>query len=81
MLPILADVPYPLNRVLEQGRFVCNYTYYHSLTSSTSRRCQEVGVSETALFLHCPPFAHVPRDQQLRFVHALLTNLAAELCQ
>jgi pyroglutamyl-peptidase len=50
----------------DPGRFVCNYTYYCSL--SKFQKAQGV----YSLFLHVPPFSVVPEEEQLRIVTLVL---------
>ncbi len=57
----------------DPGRFVCNFTYYHSLSSCVEEH-------ERSIFVHCPPFESVPETRQLEFIRSLLLILASELC-
>jgi len=55
----------------DPGRFVCNYTYYRSLSSTRSRR------HWFSLFVHVPPFSNLDEGVQRRFVVQLLQQVAA----
>ncbi|KAI2491435.1 Pyroglutamyl peptidase [Fragilaria crotonensis] len=53
----------------DPGRFVCNYTYYCSL--SKFHDCDDV----YTLFLHVPPFSVVPEAEQLQVVLHLMDTI------
>lgn len=62
----------------DAGRFVCNYTYYLSLLHCCTAR-QRHGAPLHALFVHVPPAAVVPLQQQFEFLLAVLAAVAAAL--
>jgi len=53
----------------DPGRFVCNYTYYYSL--SKTQHLPAV----YSLFLHVPPFAVIPEQEQMQVVMEILQCL------
>ena len=62
----------------DAGRFVCNWCYYHSLLHSQLAR-QARGAPLHALFLHVPPTAAIPLDDQFAFLLELLEVIAQQL--
>ncbi len=69
----LRTLGYAVSTSNDPGRFVCNYTYYHSLSSC-------VRENENSIFIHCPPFEVVPEARQLAFVRSFMLVVASELC-
>jgi pyrrolidone-carboxylate peptidase len=69
----LRTLGYAVSTSNDPGRFVCNYTYYHSLSSC-------VRESENSIFIHCPPFEVVPEARQLAFMRSFMLVAASELC-
>lgn len=63
---------------LDAGRFVCNLTYYLSLLHSQKER-QRKRVPLHALFVHVPPLAAVPLEQQYSFLLDVLAGVASML--
>lgn len=63
---------------LDAGRYVCNFTFYLSLLHSQKQR-QRRGRPIHALFLHVPPVAVVPLQQQFGFLLDLLQAIARQL--
>jgi pyroglutamyl-peptidase len=63
----------------DPGRFVCNYIYCYSLDKFKSHKLQVVSNDPRrgtrCLFLHVPPVAVVPQDQQFWFVARLMEML------
>ena len=57
----------------DPGRFVCNYTYYCSL--SKLNECPNI----YTLFLHVPPFAVVPQEKQLQLILLLMETIQKQL--
>ena len=53
----------------DPGRFVCNYTYYCSL--SKFQECNDI----YTLFLHVPPFSVVPEEEQFQLVLHLMDTI------
>lgn len=50
----------------DPGRFVCNYTYYYSLTKTQHDK------QVYSLFVHVPPFSKVPQEEQLKTIAAIM---------
>ena len=69
----LRGLGYTVSMSNDPGRFVCNYTYYHSLSTCVSEH-------ERSIFLHCPPFDIVPENRQLDFIRSFILILASEVC-
>lgn len=68
----------------DPGRFVCNYTYCHSLDASLSSAENNQGNNETkyhSLFVHVPPFQVIPEDTQFLFVLEIMKKIQNQLCQ
>lgn len=59
----------------DPGRFVCNYTYYCSLS-----KLQQDENSVYSLFLHVPPFSTIPEEEQLRVVTLVMKAIREQLC-
>lgn len=59
------------------GRFVCNETYYRTLNAIEQRGILTEERPLPAIFVHIPPFEHVPEDKQLE----ILGELAARMVQ
>jgi len=64
----------------DPGRYVCNWTYYHSLMVQDEQTANtlEGRLPDTpwrSLFVHVPSFDIVPCDQQLTFITDLLESL------
>jgi pyroglutamyl-peptidase len=64
----------------DPGRFVCNYIYCYSLNKFKSHKLQVASNDDSrrvtrCLFLHVPPVAVVPQDQQFWFVARLMEML------
>lgn len=57
----------PIELSIDPGRFVCNYTYFYSLS-----KIQEEGNRSHSLFLHVPPFHAIGEEEQLRLVVMLM---------
>lgn len=60
---------FPVDASGDAGKFVCNFVYYTSLARAGKTGAQ-------ALFVHVPPHAVVPLEEQLRFTRALLVAIA-----
>lgn len=58
----------------DPGRFVCNYTYYCSLS-----KLQEGEGSVYSLFLHVPPFSTIPEEEQLRVVTLVMKAIREQV--
>jgi pyroglutamyl-peptidase len=57
----------------DPGRFVCNYTYYYSLTKTR----QTPGVH--SLFVHVPPFGVISEETQMKVVMEILQCIDTQL--
>ena len=57
----------------DPGRFVCNYTYYYSLTKT--QHDEQV----YSLFVHVPPFSVVPQEEQLKTIVAIMNCIDGKL--
>lgn len=53
----------------DAGRFVCNWTYFHSLKRAEKH-------DAFALFVHVPPLSVKPLNEQLRFAKSLIRCIA-----
>lgn len=53
----------------DAGRFVCNWTYFHSLKRAEKHDAY-------ALFVHVPPLSVISFDEQLRFAKTLIRCIA-----
>jgi len=70
-------VQFPVQISSDPGRFVCNYTYYKSLSYSNQLR-RQISVNSPqihVLFLHIPPIHSIPITQQYHFLKTLLQHL------
>jgi len=70
---------------IDPGRFVCNFTYYKSLT-----HCELLNADRTdthnnmvfyALFLHVPPLDVIPLKQQVNFILHLMRVISVSVTQ
>jgi pyroglutamyl-peptidase len=59
----------------DPGRFVCNYTYYCSL--SKFQECNHVRI----LFLHVPPFSVVAEQEQLEVITRILCEIRKQMIE
>jgi pyroglutamyl-peptidase len=57
----------PIELSMDPGRFVCNYTYFYSLS-----KIQKVGNRSHSLFVHVPPFQVIGEEEQLHLVVTLM---------
>jgi pyroglutamyl-peptidase len=57
----------------DPGRFVCNYTYYYSLTKTQHDK------QVHSLFVHVPPFSKVPQEEQLKTIVAIMNCIDSQL--
>eukprot|EP00545_Synedropsis_sp_CCMP1620_P007707 CAMPEP_0119008538 /NCGR_PEP_ID=MMETSP1176-20130426/3769_1 /TAXON_ID=265551 /ORGANISM="Synedropsis recta cf, Strain CCMP1620" /LENGTH=218 /DNA_ID=CAMNT_0006960889 /DNA_START=27 /DNA_END=683 /DNA_ORIENTATION=- len=58
----------------DPGRFVCNYTYFCSLS-----KLQQHDNNVYSLFLHVPPFSKVPEEEQLQIVTLVMEGICKQL--
>lgn len=58
---------------MDPGRFVCNYTYYYSL--SKTEQSEQV----YSLFVHVPPFSVVGKEEQMKVIVAIMQCIDAQL--
>jgi len=61
-------------RSSDPGRFVCNYTYYYSMS-----KCSGHSNRIRCLFLHVPPFSVASEADQLRFVADLMAAIKLQV--
>ena len=65
----------------DPGRFVCNYTYYYSLSNASSimssalNQTQGNDINIDVLFVHVPPFTEMHEDLQFQFLLALIDSI------
>ena len=59
----------------DPGRFVCNYTYFLSLSHCTGKD------KVLSLFVHVPPFEVLQEDTQLQFLEDLMTSIQIQICE
>lgn len=58
----------------DPGRFVCNYTYYCSLS-----KLQQDDSNVYSFFIHVPPFAKIPEEEQFRIVTLIMEGIRKQL--
>ena len=69
----LLDSMAPVTVSTDPGRFVCNYTYFYSLHKT--QHCSNV----YSLFVHVPPFAVVPEQEQMKVLVAIMQCIDNQL--
>jgi pyrrolidone-carboxylate peptidase len=60
----------------DPGRYICNYTFYHSL-----RLCDRRDVPRRALFVHFPSEKTMPIERQIEIACAVIQSIAARELQ